>query len=212
MQAWLEPLFGDHVDLRICNVRADYVAGAVEEAQHLDRIPLDPSSPYPKATVDVLVPTELTDVKGLHTDHYPWVAFVRRREPHCVTKEARPDRVDVYVFEGEVGQVADGPAQQKVLTDANRVGQLSYPAGSWEYPGREEVALGAIKRLPTLNADPNITIVAIASGNQRQPLAALRGSLFGASLDNQIPPPRVLAITLPAVKPEAIVVVFPQER
>jgi hypothetical protein len=51
-------LLGDGLDLRFCITTADYVAGAVEERQHMDRISLlqgldDPAS---KPHVDILVP------------------------------------------------------------------------------------------------------------------------------------------------------------
>ena len=56
-------LFEDTVDLRFCEVRADYVAGAVQAAQHLDRIPLDPASD-PRPQVDILVPSRSADLEG----------------------------------------------------------------------------------------------------------------------------------------------------
>ncbi len=51
-------LLGDGLDLRFCTTTADYIAHAVEEAQHMDRISLlqgldDPSD---KPKVDILVP------------------------------------------------------------------------------------------------------------------------------------------------------------
>jgi hypothetical protein len=75
-------IFADTVDLRFCEVRADYVAGAVQAAQHLDRIPLDPASD-PRPQVDILVPSRSADLDGLKTDAYGWVAFVRRSTPDC---------------------------------------------------------------------------------------------------------------------------------
>ena len=48
-------LLGDGLDLRFCIVRADFVPHALEEAQHMDRIPLtDVSEDRPE--VDILVP------------------------------------------------------------------------------------------------------------------------------------------------------------
>ncbi len=54
----VEQLMGDGVDLRFCIVRPDYVAHALEEAQHMERISLltgldDPTN---KQQVDILVP------------------------------------------------------------------------------------------------------------------------------------------------------------
>lgn len=51
-------LMGEGVDLRFCIVRPDYVAHALEEAQHLERISLTAGidNPNQKQEVDVLVP------------------------------------------------------------------------------------------------------------------------------------------------------------
>ncbi|MEW5928561.1 MAG: hypothetical protein AB1941_13920 [Gemmatimonadota bacterium] len=51
-------LLGDGVDLRFCAVRPDYVAHALEEAQHMDRIGLlqGLEDPAKRPEVDVLVP------------------------------------------------------------------------------------------------------------------------------------------------------------
>lgn len=51
-------LLGEGVDLRFCMVRPDYVAHALEEAQHLDRISLVTGidNPNQKQEVDILVP------------------------------------------------------------------------------------------------------------------------------------------------------------
>jgi hypothetical protein len=81
-RAQVSRIFSKGVDLRFCEVRADYVAGAVQAAQHLDRIPLDPAS-YPRPQVDILVPSLSADLDGLKTDAYNWVAFVRRSTADC---------------------------------------------------------------------------------------------------------------------------------
>jgi hypothetical protein len=54
VRAWM----GEGVDLRFCIVRPDYVAHALEEAQHMDRISLIEGldDPQKKPRVDVLVP------------------------------------------------------------------------------------------------------------------------------------------------------------
>jgi hypothetical protein len=59
---------GDGVDLRFCVVRPDYVAHALEEAQHLERISLlqGLDNPKDKPEVDILVPDgELIEQKQL---------------------------------------------------------------------------------------------------------------------------------------------------
>jgi hypothetical protein len=58
---------GDGVDLRFCVVRPDYVAHALEEAQHLERISLIAGldDPKQKPQVDILVPNgEITEAKA----------------------------------------------------------------------------------------------------------------------------------------------------
>lgn len=81
-RAQVSRIFGDTVELRFCDVRADYVPGAVQAAQHLDRIPLDPASD-PRPQVDILVPSRTADLDGLRTSAYGWVAFVRSSQPDC---------------------------------------------------------------------------------------------------------------------------------
>lgn len=93
----INTLFGDNnnrnVDVRICHCRADYVAHAIEQAQHLDRIPLDPSSnPPPK--VDVLVPDVGADLPDLQVADYGWVVFVRRSEVSCDPQISSAEPVD----------------------------------------------------------------------------------------------------------------------
>jgi hypothetical protein len=76
-----QTLFGPEVDVRVRKCRADFVAHAVEQVQHMDRIPLKGHvAGIPK--VDLLVPSEPSDLKPTWTDTYGWSAFVRRREVH----------------------------------------------------------------------------------------------------------------------------------
>ncbi len=58
VQPQVRALLGAGVDLRFCVVRPDYVGHALEEAQHLERIPLTPGldDPTQLQEVDVLVP------------------------------------------------------------------------------------------------------------------------------------------------------------
>lgn len=88
-RAQVTRIFADTVDLRFCDVRADYVAGAVQAAQHLDRIPLDPAT-YPRPQVDILVPSRSADLDGLRTSAYGWVAFVRSNQPDCENDTPEP--------------------------------------------------------------------------------------------------------------------------
>jgi hypothetical protein len=98
-RAHLSRILGDKtlVDLTFCDVRADFVAGAVQAAQHLDRIPLDPASD-PRPKVDILVPSRSADLDGLKTDAYGWVAFVRHSAADCGEQPpGKPKLQDVEV-------------------------------------------------------------------------------------------------------------------
>jgi hypothetical protein len=81
LHAWFDP----GVDWRVCHVRADHVATAVNAAQHLDRIPLTLPRDV-KPVVDILVPDVPADLEGLFTEAYGWIAFVRRIEAQCDDK------------------------------------------------------------------------------------------------------------------------------
>ena len=65
-------LFGQDVRFQIFDCSADFALRAVEQAQHLDRIPLTASTTE-KPKVDVLVPSQAATGAG-----YSWAAFVRR--------------------------------------------------------------------------------------------------------------------------------------
>lgn len=199
LRARLQALFGEKVDLRLCAVRADYVAGAVEEAQHLDRIPLD--SQYDTVAVDILVPVELADLPGLRTEAYRWVAFTRRREAHCQSGiDDERDLVEVYLAKTDLDELMKSAREGRVADEAQRLGELEYPAGGWDYPGGDlALDVGVSERSPVI-------LVAVASTEERRPLAALRASLFAASFDEGAPPPRVWSVAAPAADAEAIVV------
>lgn len=64
-------LLGEGVDLRFCIVRPDYVAHALETAQHMERISLlaGLDDPTHKPEVDILVPDGAVDAQSALTDH-----------------------------------------------------------------------------------------------------------------------------------------------
>jgi hypothetical protein len=124
-RAALTRLFDDTVDLRFCAVRADYVAGAVQDAQHLDRIPLDPSSD-PRPQVDILVPVLPADLEGLETDAYGWVAFVRRSERQCDGQDHHVDRVDVYLSMVGIEETRDVLLSGRLPEIVRALGQIDY--------------------------------------------------------------------------------------
>ncbi len=193
LRAWLGRMFGEGVDLRICRVRADSIAGAVEGSQHLDRIPLDSSG----VKVDILVPY------GLKADAYGWLAFVRRREVECDEEPAALDKVDVYVdLQGRDADAIVKAYREEPPSEFSKVGEAFYPAGGWHYPG-PEAARAAVTALGS--EEGSLGIVAIASTEPREPLAAQRGDLFAASLDGGRLPAPVWSRTV-AERDEAIVV------
>jgi hypothetical protein len=72
-------LFGPEVDVRVLKCRADFVAHAIEQVQHMDRIPLK-GHVNGRPKIDLLIPCESSDLKSTWTGTYGWSAFVRRRE------------------------------------------------------------------------------------------------------------------------------------
>ena len=92
-------LFKSSVELRFCACRPDVVAHAVEEAQHLNRIPLGGGEPKPK--VDILVPTDSGNLVGafLQVGRIPSSSRPRlqdslrpgrRLPPHCRQRRVAP--------------------------------------------------------------------------------------------------------------------------
>ena len=132
-------LFAGTVTLRYCEVRADAVAGAVQAAQHLDRIPLRPfNTPLPE--VDILVPSIPADLDPLRTDAYGWVAFVRRTPSSCEEVEPpEPEKVQVVETEGDAGEV-----QRKLvageLPDTRLLTTIAYQKGSTALPPDQSAA------------------------------------------------------------------------
>jgi len=194
----LESFFGKGVRLRICLARADAIATEVEEAQQLDRIPLQ--SQYGVVDVDILVPDRLADLPGTRTEDYGWAAFVRRRLVDCEgSAAAADDLVDVYVVNveqpGEIpAAVVDMFKKAELPPGVVSIGQLAYPAGGWEFPGGELAAKVA-------QAGPFVGMLAVTADEQRGPLMALRAHLFAASLDAQAG--EVLVQVVVPVKPFA---------
>jgi hypothetical protein len=209
LRSSLEALFANH-KLRICHVRADYVAGAVEQAQHLDRIPI----PGPPVDIDILVPDIHADLEGLRTAAYGWVAFVRHREACCETRRIEEEHVDVYCMQGIVNEILKEVTEDPMVPPkgATKVGIMSYPPGGWAFPAGES-ATNVVKVITDagLTGTKDLAIITTASGPDRVPLAALRGSLFAASLDQGVMPPPVWSLSKPPM-PEAIIVVIPQDK
>lgn len=197
-------LFGDGVDLEFCSVRADHVPGAITDAQHLDRIPLHGREGQ-HAVVEILVPVFAADLEPLYAEDYGWVAFARRSDADCdgdVVVESEP--VDVYLFDTDDDETSRAIEllTQGELSDFEKIGSLDYPVGSWEYPKQESLSLEAMSEKTTITA-----LVGVTKDDARRPLAALRASLFGASLDGGVSGPPVHAIVSANVTAELIVVI-----
>jgi hypothetical protein len=128
----IKKLMGDSVELRFCACRPDAVAHAIDEAQHLDRIPLDSTTAKPK--VDILVPTQSG---SWGSARYGWIAFHRRRDLDCPVEEVEDpkDRVHVYVYpdkepDDQVKRLLAG--ERENLPDTKWT--VPYPVDGWALP------------------------------------------------------------------------------
>lgn len=202
----LQDFFGQQVQLRRCSVRADQVAGAVSDAQHRDRIPLAREhEPYPQ--VDVLVPDQAADKDELYVGTYDWVAFVRR-PPDFTDKEVptpvQTEDVVVYIAYRDDTPNPETEFREGNLKDVQPIGTLTYPADGWTYPGGEAATKAA--EIAAQSGAP-MALVALTADRDHGPLAALRASLFAASVDAGIGAPPIHAFPN-ASSTEAIVLVF----
>jgi hypothetical protein len=222
LTAYVTTLFGPYVDLRIRHCRADYAVRAVEHAQHLDRIPLDPSLQRGTPHVDVLVPSDLADLDALYAASYPWLAFVRR------VKSVRRPRVDeVAVYLEDTGLDDPDPVAEEIARSGHPRGEgpmmVSYPADTYAVPTPpdvykkvQETLRGPFKTITNLK----VVGVGLASAEDRQPLAAVRAFLFLVGPPLGGPPQGGGPIEVddiavghkPGLKPEAIVIVYGQAR
>jgi hypothetical protein len=208
-------IFGEEVDVRVRACRADYIAHAVEEVQHMDRIPLTEAKATPK--IDLLVPLELADLHDTFIDRYGWAAFVRRRDE---LEPQRRDDVEVYLWkpnlrDGNVAfagrMVAASP--QLLAEQLEPLGTVSYPADEWGVPIDEEETWNDLHGR-IIDDIKVIAVVGRTTKPERQALAAARASLFVAPAvppaNNTLVPvelPPTYVIVQPDM-PEAIAVVL----
>lgn len=217
LTTYVTALFGGYVDLRIRHCRADYAVRAVEQAQHLDRIPLDPSLQRGTPHVDVLVPSDLADLDVLYADSYPWLAFVRRAKP---VRQARVDEVAVYLVNAgheDPDQVALEIAEHRRPPETAPM-MVSYPADTYAVPTPHEAydkvhetLNEAFKKIKNLK----LAGVGLASAEDRQPLAAVRAFLFlvGAPPGGgRLEVGEIMAGYHNGLKPEVIVIVYGQGK
>lgn len=215
LTTYVTALFGPYVDLRIRQCRADYAVRAVEHAQHLDRIPLDPSLQRGTPRVDVLVPSDLADLDVLYAASYPWLAFVRRAKP---VRQSLIDEVAVYLVDAghdDPDQVALEIAEHRHSPGKNPL-MVSYPADTYAVPTPHEAY---DKVHATLDQErkkiKNLKLagVGLASAEDRQPLAAVRAFLFLAGappIGGQLEVGDIMVGYHNGLKPEVIVIVYGQ--
>jgi len=177
-------MFGGGVDVAVREVRADYVAHAVEQVQHMDRIPLDGD---PRPQVDVLVPQRgLVDLDPLRPDgDYGWVAYVRRRDVAVVPPVETPEQLDVVEVWMGTFDLADGdqvgPLAERIIKAGGdprfkQVGVVTYPAGRWAVPvDKEGTAYAEVQAAITGEIVP-WCVVGLTTAPDRQPLAAARAA------------------------------------
>ncbi len=177
-------MFGGGVDVEVREVRPDYVAHAVEEVQHMDRIRLDGD---PRPQVDVLVPMRsLVDLDPLRPDgDYGWVAYVRRREEAPTPPEETPkeqDLVEVYLAtldltaDDHIDQVAEQIIKAGGDPRFELIGMVGYPAGQWAVP--QDVKGTAYADIQSaLDSDVVVWgVVGLTTSQERRPLAAARAA------------------------------------
>lgn len=173
-------LLGRQVDLRFRSCTADYVARAVDESQHRDRISLLDAKRHTQ--VDILIPTPAADGLSLG-----WVAFVHRN--CCEVKEEVPDTEEVDVY---ITSYNDNPEsfmeqlQQNPKMAGELVAQLRYPLSRWDYPADTLKVTEAFMNYFTEDFKKKgygVYLVGLST-KERLPLITLRASLLGASLDS----------------------------
>jgi hypothetical protein len=206
------------LDVRVRLCRADYVAHAVEQVQHMDRIPLTDARIQPK--IDLLVPqVNLDDLKAtMPNGPYGWSAFVRRRD-----EEQGCDEVEVFVWYPEYAhtgeefakRLADDPELPPV-EEFQRVGTVSYPAREWAIPtdvyADDKSTWQKVHDLIEEKENELLGVIGYTQIADRQSLAAARASLFvipSAAMYQPVMLPLTYALIdpdWPTWPPEAIVV------
>jgi hypothetical protein len=202
-KAQVDRLFaGTAVKLRFCQVRADYVAGAVQAGQHLDRIPLDPQT-FPQPEVDILVPSVSADLAPLKTDSYGWVAFVRRSAASC-DQDAEPETELVEVYRVLVENLDKGLQQLSNgdLGDNLQLLDVTYPKGQTDLPA-------GIAKPPQLDGLNLFGVAAVAADLTDAAVEKLRGEDIVKRWQLKDPQGQFLQVT-PVTRPDhaGLIVIF----
>ncbi|MGW4095836.1 hypothetical protein [Mycobacterium sp. NPDC004974] len=186
---YFKSLFGTAVDLEVVEVRADCALRALEQAQHLDRIPVAAGTaphPFVQLLVPVAARTDLTQLKP--QGEYPWMVFVRACGPPKV------DKVPVYLVDVEEFPGAGRGSRWSVvgkwvgehtelLLSASKVATLSFPVDAWARP-QTDTELGKLQAKVDESTDYRLMVLATtASGsNHRVALMSVRSGLLGVDL------------------------------
>lgn len=205
-------IFGGIVEVRVRECRADYIAHAVEQVQHMDRIPLvNPDGPSPQ--IDFLIPQAgRNDLKVTRpaNDWYGWSAFVRRRDD-AEQAEAQLQDVDVYVVRDhsaeEFGRYVKRFDEDRTRRKLMPIGVIKLPFDTWALPVEARASWDLV-RDEMSEGDHVVGVLGVVNKPERLPLAAVRASMFMTPEQElnddqvQLPATYVLAADMP----EAIVV------
>ncbi|WP_127500899.1 hypothetical protein [Actinoplanes solisilvae] len=190
-------LLGPHVDTRFCRCRPDHVPHAIEQAQHMDRIPLTDQA-HPPA-IDILVPIPGTGPITDATTAYGWVAFTRRRSTDCGPGPV--DEVDVYATTDDSTVIEKLDAGH--VPDGEPLATATFPPRTWAVPTSDAYQ----KAVAAVGEHNKIALYGLASSEERRPLAAVRAALLLGPLDDKDIDSFVLrTAVVPAGTREAIVI------
>jgi len=128
-------LLGEGVDLRFCVVRPDYVAHALEEAQHMQRISLlhGLDDPQQLEEVDVLVP-DGEILAGAGSDSVAWEAHLGMAPQFVVREATALKRVGMTTLPYQ-RDIMSGASRSEALGDGNLA---FFYAGLVETDSRDE--------------------------------------------------------------------------
>jgi hypothetical protein len=174
VQEWIGAMFPRAVLLNFRSCPADAVLSAVEDAQHLRRIPLAPSEDKTAVPVDILVPDGVESAGGLTTER-PWVAF--RRHVDCCPDGL--ESVDLHLYavsspddaERLVANLTDGSVDPAVSETAEHH-VVRYPVGGWAVPDFQP----GVERWK--EAGGSVTAIGLARSAEHRVLTAGRAVMF----------------------------------
>jgi hypothetical protein len=217
-EQYFRGMFGNVVDLEVVEVQADCALRALEQAQHLDRIPVgDGTEPQPY--VQLLVPAAArTDLKYVKPQaEYPWMVFVR------ACGRPKVDSVPVYVVDDPSLPRGDNPEVVRLVSSdrsaveawlrehGTKLGDssalLTYPVDSWARPRTGDELDKLTKRI-----DPKLEYRVFGNaGENPGPRVALMSVRAGLLAVDLFPLAQLRHVVLPAFEvpaaPEAIYIV-----